>query len=418
MTFRHPSNYNLCMVGKIRSKEKCPQCGGAFHGEPLTCSACKTIPTRYYIDFYWKKQHKLYSDEDGYPLSSWEQAERLLSHLRHEIDRELKSKGKFRFDPKNYVRRDLNKLKFENYARTWLTWRAEEIEYDDISRGYLKSVESYVRNYMVPFFGNSNIREIQETAIDDFRRQLPRHLKPKTVKNILGILGKIFQDAFGRRDIERVPIFPKVKIERPPIRWLEEEDQERILEATTDPVYRALFLFLMKQGCRPNEARALKWDRVDFRRNHVIINAAMDEGVFRERTKVRDTRRIPMHPRVREALESLPTRALSGFVFIYRGEPLKENTVNLVWRRITGGLGIDISLYQGTKHSGASQAINAGVDLKVIQEMLGHKDPRTTARYMEVSADRLKAFWDRPDYPQSSPRAKKKKAKLLEINKK
>lgn len=406
---------NLCMVGTIRTKEKCPECQGNFEGEPLRCPICKIPPTRYFIDFWWKKRHKLYSDEDGYPLTSWEQASRLLAHIRHKIDREQKSKGKVRFDPRDYVRRDLIALKFENYARSWLSWRAEEINLPDgISRGYLKSIESYVRNYLVPFFEGMNIREIEEGNIDDFRRQLPRHLRSKTVKNILGILSKILQDAFGRRDIERVPIIPRIKFEIPPIRWIEEEDQDRILAEVNDPVYQAFFLFLMKQGCRPNEARALKWDRIDFRRNQVIINAAIDEGVFRERTKVRDTRRLPIHPKVREALESLPTRALSGFVFTCRGEPLKENTVNNVWRRVTRKVGIDISLYQGTKHSGGSQAINAGVDMKVIQEMMGHKDPRTTARYLEVRSERLKAFWDRP---QTVPGHKNKKAKLLDLKK-
>lgn len=130
------------MFGKIRTKEKCPQCGGKFEGEPLRGPACKTAPTRYFIDIYWKKQHRLYSDEDGYVLGSWEQAPRLLAHIRHEIAREIKSKGKVYFDPRNYVRLDLNLMKFEIYARTWLAWRAEEIEYDGLSRGYLKSVES------------------------------------------------------------------------------------------------------------------------------------------------------------------------------------------------------------------------------------------------------------------------------------
>jgi hypothetical protein len=77
-------------------------------------------------------------------------------------------------------------------------------------------------------------------------------------------------------------------------------------------------------------------------------------------------------------------------------------------------LGIKISLYQGTKHSGGSQAINAGVDLKVIQEMMGHKDPRTTARHLKVCTERLKSFGDR-DNPQSSPRAANKKDNLLNL---
>ena len=159
----------------------------------------------------------------------------------------------------------------------------------------------------------------------------------------------------------------------------------------------------------------LKWDRIDWDRNLVLIKAAMDEGVFRGHTKTRDIRTLPIHPEVREALEAIPTRALSGYVFTYRGEPLKENTVNSVWRRVTRKAGLDISLYQGTKHSGGSQAINAGVPINVIQKMMGHKDARTTARYLDVATETLKGYWDRP---QNVRESKKDKAKLLNFKKK
>jgi len=407
---------NLSMDGKIRTKQICPECGGNFEGEPLRCPSCKIAPTRYFIDLWWKKRHKLYSDQDGYPLTSWEQAGRFLTHIRYEIDRDRKSQGKFRFDPKNYVKRDLNALKFENYVRNWFAWRAEEIDLPDgVSRTYLKSAEANARNHLLPFFGEMNIREIEEGQLIAFRRQLPKTLSAKTVKNIFGLLHKILRDAKKLRDIQRVPEFPEIKHVIPPIKWIDEEDQERILAEVKDPVYRALFLFLMKQGCRPNEARALKWDRIDFERNQVIIDGAMDDDVYRLRTKTRDTRRLPLHPEVRKALESLPTRALSGFVFTYRGQPLKGNVVQNYWRRIRARAGINISLYQGTKHSGGSQAINAGVDLQVIQHMFGHKDPRTTLRYLSVATETLKDYWDRP---QTVPNGKKQKAKLLDFKKK
>ena len=404
------------MVGKIRTLEKCPSCKGSFNGEPLRCSTCKTTPTRYFIDLWWKKRHKLYSDQDGYVLTSWEQAARFLNHIRYEIDREQKSQGKFHFDPRNYGARDLSALKMENYVRTWLSWRAEEIDLPDgLSRGYLKGIESYARNHLLPFFEGMSIREIDDAQLEKFRRKLPRSLSAKTKHNIFGLLHKIFRDALRAGDIKRIPEFPVIKYETPPIKWIDEDDQALFMAEVHDPVYRALFLFLMKQGCRPNEARALKWDRVDWDNNLVKINAAMDEGVFRGHTKTRDIRTLPIHPEVREAMEAIPTRALSGFVFTYRGEPLKENTVNSVWRRVTRKAGLDISLYQGTKHSGGSQAINAGVPIKIIQEMMGHKDPRTTAKYLKVATETLKGYWDRP---RTVREGKKYKAKLLDFKKK
>jgi integrase len=387
------------MVGKIRTKEKCPSCQGRFEGEPLRCPACKIPPTRYYLDLYWKRQHKLYSDQDGYPLASWEQASRFLAHIRYEVDRERKSKGKFTFDPRNYVKRDLKAYRFENYIKAWFERRQKEIDRGHLSRGYLRSVKSYTVNHLTPYFDTVNIREMNEGMIEDFRDQLPVSLATKTVANILGLLRKVLQDAYRRRDIERVPFFPKVEIGDPDIRWLDEEDQVKVLEHIVDPVRRAFFIFSFHQATRPGEARALRWEDIDFRRDQVTIRAAMDEEVYRPHTKERDCRKLPLHKNVRQALEALP-RDITGFVFTFRGKPLNHKLIYKTWCRATLGAGIDVTCYQGTRHSGASQAINAGVHPKVIQAFLGHKDARSTARYAHLRTDTLKEFWDKP---QSSP---------------
>jgi integrase len=414
LTSCQPPDYILCMVGKIRTKEKCPRCLQKFEGEPLKCPKCKIPPSRYYIDLYWKKQIKLYRDQDGYLLTSWEQASRFLAHIRYEIDRSQKSAGKFVFDPKNYVRQDLKALQFENYILAWLIRREREVGREQLSRGYLRSTKSYISNHMTPFFRDSNIREINEGMVEDFRDQLPMHLRSKTVANILGVLRKILQDAHRRRDIERLPYFPRVEIGDPDIKWLEEEDQLRILENIADPVRRAFFIFSFHQVTRPGEARALRWERVDFKRNRVVIAAAMDEETYREHTKERDIRELPMHEEVRAALEALPSRALSGFVFTFRGKPFNHKLIYKTWRRAAEQAGIDINCYQGTRHSGASQAINAGVDHKIIQGFLGHKDPRSTAKYAHLRTETLKGFWKR-DYPQSSPDEKVVNDKILQF---
>ena len=383
------------MVGKIRTLEKCPRCRGKFQGEPLRCLNCKITPTRYYLDLYWKKRHKLYSDQDGFVLTSWEQTSRFLAHIRYEVDREQKSKGKFTFDPRNYVKRDLKALRFEGYVLAWLERRQKEIDRGHLSRGYLRSVKSYATNHLISYFDAVNIREMNEGMIEDFRDQLPVSLATKTVANILGLLRKVLQDAHRRRDIERVPFFPKVEIGDPDIRWLDEEDQVKVLEYIVDPVRRAFFIFSFHQATRPGETRALRWEDIDFRRNQVTIRAAMDEEVYRPHTKERDCRKLPLHVEVRQALEALP-RDINGFVFTFRGKPLNHKLIYKAWCRATAAAGIDVTCYQGTRHSGASQAVNAGVHPKVIQAFLGHKDARSTARYAHLNTDTLKEFWDSP----------------------
>lgn len=99
----------------------------------------------------------------------------------------------------------------------------------------------------------------------------------------------------------------KVQVPEPETKWVWEDEQLRILEEIRTPIYKACIRFLMLQGCRPGEARALRWENVDFDKEIPIpdgqiikgvitIRAAMDQEVYEERTKERDVRVLPMHP--------------------------------------------------------------------------------------------------------------------------
>jgi integrase len=399
------------MVGRIRTKEKCPYGGKFVEGRKgLVCPECQRTPRRYFLDIpQLGPNRKIYSESTGYPFDSYERADQELSTIRTEI-------RKGTFDVRNYVKRELKVLQFSNYAEAWLTRRQKAVECGDLAREYMRSVRSYVKNYMIPFFKERSIRDINEGWIEDFRLQLPKHLKAKTVANIMGYLRKMLRDAFRRRDIGRVPDFEKVEFGDPETRWIEEEDQYRVLAEVRNPMHWAFFLFLMKQAWRPGEARALRWEKVDFERGIVTCAAAMDQETYRPYTKERNILHQPIHPEVREALESLP-RSLSGIVFDYMGKPVKKNTIWGSWRRAASRAGIDINCYQGTRHSLASQAINAGVDKALIGKFLGHKDPRSTERYAHLLAATLAGVWEKPAVPKVSPK-KKIGGKLIKFTKK
>jgi site-specific recombinase XerD len=57
--------------------------------------------------------------------------------------------------------------------------------------------------------------------------------------------------------------------------------------------------------------------------------------------------------------------------------------------RATRKVGVKVSLYQWTKHSMATQAVSRGVDVRLIQEFLGHADIRSTGRYAKVRPETL-----------------------------
>lgn len=415
---------SLTMQGSIHPKDsRCPTCQAKYvqnskHG--YECPRCRRVPDRYLISFYWGKHRlRLTSDLNDEVFTSHRVALRQLEVMRSEVDQKI-------FDPKKYLKSEARRLRFENYAEAWLERRREEVNNGDLSREYWRSVAVYVRKYLVPGFQGHSIADLRTHHLEDFlSKTLPRTLKPKTRSNIIAVLRKMLRDAHRRQEIALVPAVPSVKQEDHQIRWLWEQEQELILDKIDDPVRRIFFLFMMRQGVRPGEARALQWDRIDIYREVeigpgrtikgvVIIDAAMDQDTFRPRTKTGRIRILPLHPEVREALLQIPGR--EGYVFQFRNKPFNRKLVDKTWRRAALAAGFEgVTCYQGTRHSAASQAINSGCDLKTIKDFLGHADLRTTNRYAHLLTGTLAKVWDRPQGAETSPEPPKP-AKVIHLH--
>lgn len=361
-----PLPYNFSMLGKVRRNRE-----------------------NFYIDLHWRgERFRLFSDKDGNPFYSERQANRILERINSEIDSDD-------FNPKNYIRREIKALRLDNYALAWIERQKLRLDTGEISHGYFRELRSVVHNHLIPnLLGTRDIRSMNKGHLKDFRDSL--EVSAKSKKNILGVLRSIFTDALDREDIIRVPEFPQVKVGDPQIHWLEPEAQDEILAQFTDPVRKAFFHLLVHMGMRPGEARALRWDDIDFNRQVMTIHAAMDLNHYRPTTKEKDVRDdLPIPPEVVASLKNLKEQAPrnpGGFIFTFRGKPFSKQRVGKWWRQAATAAGYDIPLYQATKHSLCCQARARGVSLDVIQDWCGHKSAESTRRYAKIMTETLKVM--------------------------
>jgi hypothetical protein len=59
---------------------------------------------------------------------------------------------------------------------------------------------------------------------------------------------------------------------------------------------------------------------------------------------------------------------------------------------VAGGMppdGVEIGLYEGTKHSRATDLLRQGVSERTLQALLGHRDARSTRRYARLADEAL-----------------------------
>jgi len=157
----------------------------------------------------------------------------------------------------------------------------------------------------------------------------------------------------------------------------------------------AIFEVLYSTGCRVSEIAALTWSDINFERGTTIV-----EG------KGRKQRLCVLGAPACEALQTL--RRAAGYLFPekcgagdslflnMKGGPLTVRSIERqmkVWLA-SAGLPPELTPHK-LRHSFATHLLDAGADLRSVQEMLGHSSLSTTQIYTHVSIERLKEEYDK-----------------------
>jgi len=134
-------------------------------------------------------------------------------------------------------------------------------------------------------------------------------------------------------------------------------------------------------GLRLNEVCNLKWQDIDFERE--IIHIKNSKG---EKERV-----IFLHRKLKESLMNDGIRQF-GFVLISeRGKRYSERTIQQIVRNASKKAGIKRKATPHTlRHSFATHLLEAGADIRYIQQLLGHKNLRTTQIYTHVASKDIK----------------------------
>ena len=85
------------------------------------------------------------------------------------------------------------------------------------------------------------------------------------------------------------------------------------------------------------------------------------------------------------------SRAINGFVFVNKHGRHYSDKISQTWKAACKKVGIDINLYNGSRHSFGSQRVNEGFTLEEIGSVMGHSDVRMTKKYAIILTENLKA---------------------------
>lgn len=152
----------------------------------------------------------------------------------------------------------------------------------------------------------------------------------------------------------------------------------------------AILELLYSSGLRVGELVSLNSNRLDF-----------ELGIVRVRGKGRKERIVPVGSKALEALEAyvqewkIPTGEHPLFIN-ERGTRLTSRTVGRLVKKYASSSNIFRKISpHSLRHTFATHLLDAGADIREIQEMLGHASLSTTQRYTHVTMGRLMEVYDR-----------------------
>lgn len=323
-----------------------------------------------------------------------------------------------RFTQKNGKRIEKHFIKYQE-CRNWLATAQEQDENSSVLGGnptldewfkyWIDNIKigirdttrenymGYYRSRIKPFIGEMRIRDIKPLHCTNVLAQMSQHSK-QTVKTINGLMHSIFADAQDNGLITNNPVkrYARMAVGRRSreVRVLNLNEQKEILalmESSGNNLY-LLCALILETGLRIGEAAGLQWSDIDMdvgimhiQHNCIVVEGKRSMHPPKSESGERD---IPL---TQEALRILKLqkewlkkvrnvpREYSDFVFLTaRGNPLRSICVDILLKRFCDSNDIEPFHAHTLRHTFATRCIEAGMQPKILQTIMGHSTIATT----------------------------------------
>jgi site-specific recombinase XerD len=246
------------------------------------------------------------------------------------------------------------------------------------------TIKVYV--HAVEMFANFLGRSPHRSTVEDVRRYLLQ-LMDRGLSRSYGVLQRnalrhLYRDTLGRTD--ELKAVPRPKRERRLPVVLSRDEVQRLFSVVTNLKHTALFMTAYDAGLRLSEILNLRIEDIDSRR--MVIRIRQGKG-----KKDRYARLTPgLLELLREYWRDYRPESLL-FPGAHPNKPYNLATPGHILKKLCRKAGITKRVSMHTlRHSFATHLLEAGTNLRVIQQLLGHERIQTTCVYTHISLEELR----------------------------
>ena len=256
---------------------------------------------------------------------------------------------------------------------------------------------SYISDlYYFYLFVKKDLRKVNDKDIRSYLEELNKqNEKPTSIRRKISTLKSFYKYLYKNNYIDKKDyplnktVYPKVEKRLP--KFIYYNDLLEILDESTrdkDGIRDRLIIeMLYATGVRVSELVNIKYNDIDFNNRRIrVCGKGNKERIVYYGEYAEDVLKEYMNTHIKND---------NGYVFINsKGGQLTTRGVRYIIDNIMNRLSVKVHVTPHVlRHTFATDMLNNGCDIKIVQELLGHASLRTTEVYTHVTNERLKEVY-------------------------
>lgn len=327
-----------------------------------------------------------------------------------------------------------SKMPLSHWLNTWL-W---EYKKQSLRPNTFTSYEQNIRVHIEPELGKITLKDLKPDKLQSFYNKKVEHISPATVKKLHQIIHGALQQAYKNqmvpKNVSELVILPRMK--KKEVKVFSKEEQQKFMDIIKGDRAELAFRLDLATGLRIGELLALRWCDIDLDNSTLKVNQSLNRVKFFDskgnksynldfgEVKTKSGNRIipipenivnelKLHKAKQQEKESEETDESMDYKLVFctsNGTPLEPRNLMRSFYRLTEKAGIMDANFHCMRHTFATRALEAGINPKIVQEILGHSTiSMTLDTYSHVmpdtkkdAASKLNSLFDRSESSEES----------------